>query len=153
MRVESSLLAAFEGMPKMEVPAATAGNKPRIFELRTYESHSKKANKKKIEMFNKGEIAIFRRTGLQPVFFGETLIGTKMPNLTYLLVFEHGRAGEPLGRVRLGSGMEKVERHTGLHRRRDRQQHQQCFPAANRLFTDLIQNRAVKPQFQILKSW
>lgn len=89
VRVESSLLAAFEGMPKLEVPAAAAEKKPRLFELRTYESHSKKANKKKIEMFNKGEIAIFRRTGLQPVFFGETLVGTKMPNLTYMLVFEN----------------------------------------------------------------
>ena len=94
VRVESSLLVAFEGLPKMELPATTTGNKPRIFELRTYESHSKKANKKKIEMFNNGEIAIFRRTGLQPVFFGETLIGTKMPNLTYMLVFDNMAARE-----------------------------------------------------------
>ena len=63
--------------------------KPRLFELRTYESHSKHANKKKIEMFNTGEIAIFRRTGLTPVFFGETLIGSKLPNLIYMLVFEN----------------------------------------------------------------
>lgn len=88
VRVESSLMVAFEGLPKIEVPASASGNKPRMFELRTYESHSKKANKKKIEMFNTGEIAIFRRTGLQPVFFGETLIGSKMPNLTYMLTFE-----------------------------------------------------------------
>jgi hypothetical protein len=80
---------AIEGMPKLEVPATAADKKPRIFELRTYESHSKKANKKKIEMFNNGEIAIFRRTGLQPVFFGETLIGAKLPNLTYMLTFEN----------------------------------------------------------------
>ncbi|MEK7677794.1 MAG: NIPSNAP family protein [Verrucomicrobiota bacterium] len=89
VRVESSLLAAFQGMPKLEAPAAAAEKNPRIFELRTYESHSKKANKKKIEMFNIGEIAIFRRTGLQPVFFGETMIGSKLPNLTYLLTFEN----------------------------------------------------------------
>jgi hypothetical protein len=88
IRVESSLMVAFDGMPKLEVPPATAGNKARIFELRTYESHSKKANKKKIEMFNTGEIAIFRRTGLRPVFFGETLIGSKLPNLTYMLAFD-----------------------------------------------------------------
>src|SRR5207245_4478188 len=73
---------------KVEVPARTVEKKSRVFELRTYESHSKKANRKKIEMFNTAEIAIFRRTGLTPVFFGETLIGTKLPNLTYLLVFE-----------------------------------------------------------------
>lgn len=47
------------------------------------------AHKKKIEMFNEGgEIGIFRRTGMSPVFFGETLIGRRMPNLTYMLTFE-----------------------------------------------------------------
>lgn len=88
VRVESSLLVAFSGIPKLEVPANTAEKKPRLFELRTYESHSKKANKKKIQMFNEGEIDIFRKTGLRPVFFGETLIGPKLPNLTYMLWFE-----------------------------------------------------------------
>jgi hypothetical protein len=92
LRMESSLMAAFAGMPKLEVPALGAGNKSRIFELRTYESHSKKANKKKIEMFERSEIAIFRRNGLQPVFFGETLIGSRLPNLTYMLVFENQEA-------------------------------------------------------------
>ncbi len=87
IRVESSLMVAFDGIPKLEVPKQTAEKKPRLFELRTYESHSKRANKKKIEMFNTGEIGIFRRTGLTPVFFGETIIGTKLPNLTYMLVF------------------------------------------------------------------
>lgn len=87
-RIESSLMLAFEGMPRIELPKQTPENKPRLFELRTYESHSKKANLKKIQMFNVGEIAIFRRTGLTPVFFGETLIGTKLPNLTYMLVFD-----------------------------------------------------------------
>jgi NIPSNAP len=87
-RVESSLMLAFESIPKLEVPAATALKKPRLFELRTYESHSKKASQKKIEMFNRSEVAIFRRTGLAPVFFGETLIGSKLPNLTYMLVFD-----------------------------------------------------------------
>ncbi|NQT02020.1 MAG: NIPSNAP family protein [Planctomycetes bacterium] len=86
VRMESSLMVAFKDMPKLEVPE----KKSRIFELRTYESHSIKASKKKIEMFNEGgEIAIFKKTGLRPVFFGETLIGPKMPNLTYMLVFEN----------------------------------------------------------------
>ena len=85
IRFESSLMIAFEGMPKLEVPAM----KSRIFELRIYESHSMKAHLKKIEMFNTGEIALFRRTGLQPVFFGQTLVGSRLPNLTYMLVFEN----------------------------------------------------------------
>ena len=87
MRVDSFLLAAFAGMPKLELPPGAAENKPRIFELRTYESHSKKANRTKIEMFNSAEIAIFRRTGLRPVFFGETMVGAGMPSLTYMLTF------------------------------------------------------------------
>lgn len=85
VRVESSLMVAFPGMPRLEVPADIKGKSSRVFELRTYESHSKKANQKKIEMFDIGEIAIFRRAGLWPVFFGETLVGAKLPNLTYLL--------------------------------------------------------------------
>ena len=88
IRVESSFMVAFDGIPRLEVPAAVKAGKSRIYELRTYESHSKRASKKKIEMFNKGEIALFRRTGLAPVFFGETLIGSNLPNLTYMLVFD-----------------------------------------------------------------
>jgi hypothetical protein len=81
-RVESSLMKAFTHLPQLEVPE----KKDRIFELRIYESHSEKFAKKKIEMFNEGgEIEIFRETGLQPVFFGETLIGSQQPNLTYMI--------------------------------------------------------------------
>lgn len=84
-RIESSLLKAFSNMPRLEVPE----KKSRIFELRRYESPNETAGKKKIEMFNQaGEIAIFKRVGLTPVFFGETLIGPMRPNLTYMLTFD-----------------------------------------------------------------
>ena len=87
VRVESSLLRAFESMPVIE-PFATAGTAtPRICELRTYESHSNRAALNKLKMFNAGEIPIFRRAGLTPLFFGETLIGARMPSLTYMLGF------------------------------------------------------------------
>lgn len=92
VRVESSLMSAFAGMPKLEAPSFPSGGKSRLFELRTYESHSWKAHKKKIEMFERGEISIFRRTGLPPVFFGQTLIGSHLPNLTYMLGFENAEA-------------------------------------------------------------
>jgi hypothetical protein len=88
IRKESSLLMAFTGIPTLEIPPQLAEKKSRVFELRTYEAHSRKANKKKVEMFNIGEIEIFRRTGLHPVFFGEGLIGSHLPNLTYMLVFD-----------------------------------------------------------------
>jgi hypothetical protein len=85
-RVESSLLLAFKGMPALETPVKSPG---RILQLRIYESPSVKTGRKKIEMFNDaGEIAIFRRVGLHPVFFGEALAGSRMPNLTYMLAFE-----------------------------------------------------------------
>jgi hypothetical protein len=82
--LEVQLMVAFEGMPQLERPVDVPG---RVFQLRTYESPSVKTGQKKIEMFNTAEIAIFRKVGLHPVFFGETLAGTKMPNLTYMLVF------------------------------------------------------------------
>ena len=88
IRKESSVFLAFTGIPKLEIPPQVAEKKSRIFELRTYEAHSRKANKKKVEMFNVGEIDIFRRCGLRPVFFGEGLIGSNLPKLTYMLVFD-----------------------------------------------------------------
>ncbi len=83
-RIESSLMVSFADMPKLEKPPGGA----RIFEVRKYESHNMRAGKRKVEMFNKGEIQIFRDTGLHPVFFGETIIGPDMPNLTYMLWFK-----------------------------------------------------------------
>jgi hypothetical protein len=83
-RIESSLHVAIEGMPKLQKPDAS---QPRILNLRIYESHNERAAKKKIEMFNLHEMPIFQRVGLTPVFFSETLVGSNMPNLTYMLVF------------------------------------------------------------------
>lgn len=83
-RIESSLHHAIAAMPKLEKPDAS---KARILNLRIYESHNERAAKKKIEMFNLHEMPIFRRVGLTPVLFGETIVGSKMPNLTYMLVF------------------------------------------------------------------
>jgi hypothetical protein len=88
--LESWLLLAFKGMPGVQTPAKDPG---RVFQLRTYESPSYRTGQKKIEMFNDaGEIRIFREVGLNPVFFGETLFGAKMPNLTYMLGFESEEA-------------------------------------------------------------
>jgi hypothetical protein len=87
VRVESTLLRAFESMPAIEPFSAAGTTTPRICELRTYESHSNRAAVNKLKMFNAGEIPIFRRAGLTPIFFGETLIGARMPSLTYMLGF------------------------------------------------------------------
>jgi NIPSNAP len=90
VRQETSILAAFANVPRVEVPAATAARGPRLFELRTYESHNERAHRLKVQMFAEmGEVEIFRRVGLAPVFFGSTLAGPRMPNLTYMLVHEN----------------------------------------------------------------
>jgi hypothetical protein len=86
-RVEYSLLAAFEGWPKLVPPPSSATKAKRIFQLRTYESPSYKDHVRKVEMFNAGEFDIFKRAGCNPVFFGDTLVGSRMPSLTYMLSF------------------------------------------------------------------
>jgi hypothetical protein len=90
-RFESSLLLAFDGHPKLAVPSKKDS---RLFQLRIYESHNTERAQKKIEMFNAGEIEIFHRTGLNPVFFGEALVGSKLPNLTYMVGFDDEAAME-----------------------------------------------------------
>jgi hypothetical protein len=86
-RIESSLLIAFEGWPKLTPPTATANNGKRIFQLRTYESPSSQDHVRKVEMFQHGEFEIFQSAGFGQVFYGDTLIGPRMPNLTYMLSF------------------------------------------------------------------
>lgn len=87
-RVESSLFRAFETIPKVEKPAG----KPQMHNLCIYKSHNEAAGLKKVEMFNQGEIDIFRKVCLNPVFFGEAIAGTRIPNLTYLLAFNDDKA-------------------------------------------------------------
>jgi hypothetical protein len=81
LRVDTSLMAAFEGWPKITPPPKGK----RIFQLRTYESPSDADHVRKVEMFHKGEFEYFKNAGFHPVFFGDTLIGPRLPNLTYML--------------------------------------------------------------------
>jgi len=98
IRMESSLLRAFRTMPGIEVPPAGSGS--HIFELRTYESMNVKANQRKVRMFDDdGEIDIFRRCGMLPVFFGETFVGRNLPNLTYMLAYPDMAAREKAWRA------------------------------------------------------
>jgi len=87
-RIESQLMIAFEKIPGVTLPAATATNAARVFELRTYESPSDLDHKRKVEMMQSGEEKIFDKAGFTQVFYGDTLIGGHLPNLTYMLSFE-----------------------------------------------------------------
>lgn len=91
-RVESALLLAFQGMPQLEAPDTTAA---RIFELRRYEGPGETASLKKIEMFDTGgELAIFRKVGFRPVFFGQTIYGVRLPQFEYMLTYPSMAARE-----------------------------------------------------------
>jgi len=96
VRMESSLLWAFPSFPAVVPPPARENRAARIFELRTYESPTEKTLARKIQMFGDGEIDAFKRVGMAPVFFGQTIVGPRMPNLTYMLGFDDLAAREKL---------------------------------------------------------
>jgi len=85
LRFESNLMRPFPLFSEVKVPTPAPG---RLLQLRIYESHNQERARKKIEMFNQGgELGIFARTGMTGVFFGQSLAGTKLPNLIYMLGF------------------------------------------------------------------
>lgn len=84
-RISVSLFKAFSGMPKLIKPVKGSS----LFELRTYEGVNEDAFTRKVGMFNKEELALFKETKLHSVFFGEMLAGNSVPALTYLLGFKN----------------------------------------------------------------
>ncbi len=92
-RIESVLLRAFSGSPKMSTPALTNARAERVYELRSYESSTEKIFQNKVKMFNDGdEIGLFKRLEFNAVFYGEVLIGSHQPNLMYLTTFANQTA-------------------------------------------------------------
>ncbi len=85
-RRESWLLQTFKAFPDLVVPKTESG-KTNLFELRMYESRNNLGHVKKVSMFEGGEIDIFKRVGVNPVFFGSTLFGGRIPNLVYMIYF------------------------------------------------------------------
>jgi NIPSNAP len=87
IRIESSLLKAFAGYPKVTPPASAATKGKRIYQLRQYQSPTNMDHAKKVEMFHHGEFDIFTKAGATGVFYADTLVGPNLPNLTYMLSF------------------------------------------------------------------
>jgi NIPSNAP len=85
--IESSLLRAFEGYPRITPPASAATKGKRIYQLRQYLSPTNADHVRKVEMFHQGEFGIFEKSGAHGVFYADTLIGPRLPNLTYMLSF------------------------------------------------------------------
>jgi hypothetical protein len=95
VRRDSWLMVGFPHFPAIVAPAGPQAGSSRVFELRTYESHNETAGLKKVEMFDQGgELPIFARVGITPVFFGRNVVGSGMPSLTYLTVFPDMAARE-----------------------------------------------------------
>ena len=67
---------------------------PRIFELRVYHSPTTRQLAAVHERFSAHEIGIFHRSGVNPLFYTETVVGANMPNLTYVIPFESLAARE-----------------------------------------------------------
>ena len=87
-RIESTLLKAFEDMPKMEATSVEGPKADRVYELRSYEGPTEEYYRRKVDMFNAGgEIALFSRLNFNAVFYGEVISGSKMPNLMYMTTF------------------------------------------------------------------
>jgi len=88
-RKESILMQAFEGMPQLKQPEFAEPKTERIYELRSYESATEKLYRNKVDMFNIDEMEIFERIGSKPVFYGEVIAGSRMPNLMYMTSYSN----------------------------------------------------------------
>jgi len=58
MRMDGSLLQAFPKYPKLTLPAAAVAKKPRLYEIRTYESPNEQDHLLKLEQMQAGEAGI-----------------------------------------------------------------------------------------------
>lgn len=87
-RIETTVLKAFSEMPESAVPDLKNPVTERIYELRSYEGHTEKIYRNKVDMFNAGdEVGLFKRLGFNAVFYGEVIAGSTMPNLMYMTTF------------------------------------------------------------------
>jgi hypothetical protein len=90
----STLLEAAPYSP--EIAAAPPGSTapPRIFELRVYHSPTWRQLQALHERMAGPEMKIFHRVGVRPILYSSTIIGTRIPNLTYVIPFENLAARE-----------------------------------------------------------
>lgn len=87
-RINSTLIEAFDEMPKMATPEFSSPRSERVYELRSYLGPTEKLHINKVDMFNAGgEVAIFDKLEFNAVFYGRVLVGGEMPNLVYMTTF------------------------------------------------------------------
>jgi hypothetical protein len=94
-RFETIILKAFVNMPELKVPNLNTPKSERIYELRSYESATEKMHQNKLKMFNEGgEMNIFKQIDSNPVFYGQVISGSHMPNLMYMTTYANKAARE-----------------------------------------------------------
>jgi len=104
-------------------------------------------------MFNSGEIALFRRTGLTPVFFGEGPDRFAIAESTYLLTYPDMAAREKgWDTFRNDPEWKKLSTTPGYHRSGNRHRRQQRFVEAGSLLADLRRERALSGYLILISS-
>jgi len=88
----STLLEAAPYSP--EIATAAAGSAPRLFELRVYRSPTLRQLQALHERMAGPEMKIFHRAGVRPILYASTLVGTRVPSLTYVIPFDNLAARE-----------------------------------------------------------
>ena len=78
--IQSYLSEAFDKIPVHRNPDPSRT----LLEIRIYQSPNEEANQRKVTMFNKDEIDVFDKVGVNSVLYGEILAGPRMPALLYL---------------------------------------------------------------------
>ena len=86
---EMTVLRSLVCQPRIEVPYR---GRDRLLQLRTYNSPNYERNIAKARMFEQGELDLFRRCGMEPVFMGSAIFGSWISNITYMLSFENDEA-------------------------------------------------------------
>lgn len=80
------LLRAADFSPEI-VPLTEKPKSPRYFELRVYHSPTSHQQRMLHDRFSGAEVKIFHRSGIQPIFYADTIFGPDLPNLTYMMPF------------------------------------------------------------------
>lgn len=91
-RRDSILLRATTFSPPLAPTPAGTLNK--VYELRHYEASTQRQLQMMHDRFTGGEIEVFAKCGIRPIFYGNTVVGPDMPNMIYLTPFESEAARE-----------------------------------------------------------
>jgi len=86
-RLDSSLLMGMPFSPALRVADAPV-KPPRVFELRVYESRTLRHQNALVRRMADPEVAIFKKSGFDNIFFSTAVIGAHMPNFTYMIAFD-----------------------------------------------------------------